>query len=448
MRIFVFLILLLVFPGSSLKAQTLSHVSGIPEVHHSSIGNVVFHPIGSPLSFPAINLYDAQALLLQFDLLTTESEALRYEIDLCLADWSLSALDYSEFIAGFEENTMDVYSASFNTTLDYLQYRLQLPNEEVHFRLSGNYLITVFNSKDEVLLQRRFVVYESGAGLTVNLDKLLAEPYSGIQAIEVKVNPQSLSFNQLAGNMKLAVMQNANWYNLRYLENYHIDDQQGFLYTSRQELKFEGLNEFRYFDTKSLRTPSASMAGIEYKPPFYNVYLKTDGLRGQEGYFAKVDFDGNFYIWNQESHDDEMLDADYAWVHFTLETGYPFPAEVYVDGSFSLWQYDRNNMTYNSERGIYELNLLLKQGIYNYRYVTKEYNNQLVYSDLTEGNHYETGNSYQAFLYYRQPGERNDRLVGYGLLSTGMEIKEYDKNEDNNLIKQILEQKKKQEGFE
>ncbi len=448
MRFFVFLILLPIIQTTAIEAQIVSQPTVSSEFHHSSIGNVVFHPLESPLSFPATNLYDSQSLLLQFDILTTEADALHYHIDLCQADWTIANLDYSEYIVGFYDNSIDAYSTSFNTTVDYIQYRLLLPNEELRFKLSGNYLITVFNSKDEIILKRRFVLYESGVDLIVSLDKLSAEPYSGNQAIEVKVNPQSLSYSQLGGNMKLAVMQNANWNSLRYLENYYTDGQLGFQYISHKELKFEGLNEFRFFDTKSLRTPSSRVESIEYRPPFYNVYLRPDGLRGQELFFSKVDFDGNFYIWNQESHDDEMLDADYAWVHFTLETDYPFPAEVYVDGSFCLWQLNGNNMIYNSEKGVYELSLLLKQGIYNYRYVTKEYNDQLVYSDITEGHHYETGNSYQAFLYYRQPGEWNDRLVGYGLLSTGMEIKEYDKNEDNNLLKQIFDQKRKQEGFE
>ena len=34
-------------------------------------------------------------------------------------------------------------------------------------------------------------------------------------------------------------------------------------------------------------------------------------------------------------------------------------------------------------------------------------------TDRTDGNFYQTGNEYQVFVYYRQPGSRYDRLVGY-----------------------------------
>ena len=36
-----------------------------------------------------------------------------------------------------------------------------------------------------------------------------------------------------------------------------------------------------------------------------------------------------------------------------------------------------------------------------------------------EGDHYQTGNEYMIRAYYRVPGERYDRLIGYGLIYSG-----------------------------
>ena len=57
-----------------------------------------------------------------------------------------------------------------------------------------------------------------------------------------------------------------------------------------------------------------------------------------------------------------------------------------------------------------EKEVLLKQGYYNYKYVTLKENE--ISSDLIEGNHYETNNEYTIYVYYKSPWERHERLVG------------------------------------
>ena len=55
-------------------------------------------------------------------------------------------------------------------------------------------------------------------------------------------------------------------------------------------------------------------------------------------------------------------------------------------------------------------NILLKQGYYNYQYVTIK-NNQIS-TDLIEGNYYETNNEYTIYVYHKSPFGRYERLVG------------------------------------
>ena len=54
-----------------------------------------------------------------------------------------------------------------------------------------------------------------------------------------------------------------------------------------------------------------------------------------------------------------------------------------------------------------------KQGYYSYQYVTREGR-----PAPTEGNFFQTGNKYQAFVYHKSLGARTWRLVAYrGLLA-------------------------------
>ncbi|MDE6165655.1 MAG: DUF5103 domain-containing protein, partial [Muribaculaceae bacterium] len=57
--------------------------------------------------------------------------------------------------------------------------------------------------------------------------------------------------------------------------------------------------------------------------------------------------------------------------------------------------------------------LLLKQGMYNFQYVTTSGANPI------EGDHYETGNEYLCLLYYCPPGARYDRLIGSTVIYSG-----------------------------
>lgn len=80
--------------------------------------------------------------------------------------------------------------------------------------------------------------------------------------------------------------------------------------------------------------------------------------------------------------------------------------------------------------------MLLKQGAYNYQYLslpsdaaTAKRNGSNAYfnnnvnlpasTDDVEGNFYQTVNEYLVAVYYRAPGERYDRMLGYTLLYSG-----------------------------
>ncbi len=70
-------------------------------------------------------------------------------------------------------------------------------------------------------------------------------------------------------------------------------------------------------------------------------------------------------------------------------------------------------MEYNFQEKVYELSVLLKQGYYNYQFVFLNTKDQSIDSGLIEGNFDETENNYIIYVYYRRPGTRYDRLLGF-----------------------------------
>ena len=55
-------------------------------------------------------------------------------------------------------------------------------------------------------------------------------------------------------------------------------------------------------------------------------------------------------------------------------------------------------MTYNPENGAYEIAIKLKQGFYNYKYVTVNDKNELEEGTIS-GNFYETENNFKVIVY-------------------------------------------------
>ena len=70
-------------------------------------------------------------------------------------------------------------------------------------------------------------------------------------------------------------------------------------------------------------------------------------------------------------------------------------------------------MNFNRNENKFEAKILLKQGFYNYRYVLLNDENQIIYGGI-DGNFDETENEYNVIIYYRNFGERYDRVIGVG----------------------------------
>ena len=64
---------------------------------------------------------------------------------------------------GFNTNSVEEYEFSTATFAHYVHYRITLPNADVQFKVSGNYVLVVYpeNEPENILLQVCFSVYEN-----------------------------------------------------------------------------------------------------------------------------------------------------------------------------------------------------------------------------------------------------------------------------------------------
>ena len=377
------------------------------------IKSIILKPMAINSYAPIVQL--GEKLTLTFDDLNADEHTYSYKIEHCDLDWTKSDLSESEFIDGFAEDRIRDYENSFNTLQPYTNYRLTIPNETTKLKISGNYLISVLNEDDDVVFMRRFVVYEPIVTVGVAVFKSRDISYFNTkQSVEFTINTPNMLINNPSEEIIPVILQNNNWQNaITGLKPQFFRGDQ-LLYKYNKETSFWGGNEFLYFDSKSIRNTSLNIANVELGEELYDTYLFTDEERRNQPYTLYPDVNGNFVIRTLNGENNNT-DADYSWVYFSLKSSQNLEGkEIYVSGNFNNWQLnDENKLKYNETLGLYETKLLLKQGFYNYQYVTKASDGTISNHDI-DGSFYQTENDYTVLVYYKKFGGRYTKVVGVG----------------------------------
>ena len=393
-------------------------------VYNENIKTVMMYRNGFELSNPVIQLGEDVQLIFKFDDLSGEVKNYSYTVIHCDANWNESYLSQAEYIEGYTENPLNDYKLSFNTTSSYVNYKLLLPNENVRFNISGNYVLVIYedNDKEKVVVTQRFYVYENMTDIKGTVRRATFDAFQGSnQEVDFVVNNDRLTIQDPRNEINVVIMQNGRWDNaVKNLKPLYIRDRQ-LIYDYNKENVFPAGNEFRYFDNRTNRYNGENVMTTEFHDPYYHKTLKIDEIRANKKFVQYKDMDGRFVV---ESQDQQVRDydteCDYTFIHFTLPLDAPLlGGTVNVFGALTGWNANKSNeMTWNSDRGAYELTLFLKQGYYNYQYAYVPKGSMV--ADLTniEGSFWETENDYQIFVYYRDMAGRYDRLVGYTVLNS------------------------------
>lgn len=365
---------------------------------------------------PVINLGENEQIELSFDELSHEYHRYYYTLTHCNADWTPSGLSEIDYMDGFNENWIEDYEHSTNTTMLYTHYKLSLPNNDVQLKISGNYLITIYDSdnSDQKILEAGFYVLDKQVNVMTSISGDTDIDHNKThQQVSFKVNYNGYTIRDPRQEIKVCVMQNNRTDNMitdlypTYMSANQLE------YTHNRDLIFDAGNEFRRFETVSNRHIGMGVESMQFFDPYYHITLLTDEPRTRN-YSYDQDQNGRFLIRYENAFDSDDTEADYFFVHFNLYQETPFKqGKLYLHGRFTNNAFDRQTeMKYNPQTKCYECTMLLKQGSYNYEYLYIPNGSRQGQTGPTEGDFFETENEYQVLIYHRPFGSRYDQLIG------------------------------------
>jgi len=394
----------------------------IPDhVYRSNIRSVTLTRYADIYSYPVMMLNSADQFELHFDDMDNDVKNYYYTYLLCNADWTPSTLFAFDYIRGFQNVRISDYRNSSIAITRYTHYAAVLPDRNCVPVRSGNYLLEVFLDGDtsKIVFTKRFLVVDNRSSITADIQQPFnAQWFQKYQKVSVGVTLNSTVnvFNQ--NDVRVVLIQNFAWPSALYLNRPNIFRGNYFGYNDEAITSFPAGKEWRWIDLRSLRLMTDRMQRLDKNKLVTDVFVKPDGERLQQPYLYYRDLNGLFTIENADNVN-PYWQGDYAYVHFSYFPPANRPYEgknIYIYGELTGYGIsDSTKMSFNADRGAYEKTLFLKQGYYNYSYVTitDNRNGENFSIANTEGNYWATENNYMVLVYYHAFGSRADELIGF-----------------------------------
>lgn len=354
-------------------------------------------------------------VVLEFDALNGDEEDYYYKVEHFNFDWTPSVLVKSEYMDGFDNQRIRNYENSLNTYQIYSHYTLTIPNAQTkRLKVSGNYILSIFNNDEALVFSRKFMIYENTAHVGVSVKRSRDVQFiEEKQRIDIVIDSNTMLFNNPTQAVKAVIVQNNNLKTVisNIKPQYTIGNQ--LIYKYDKETSFWGGNEYLFFENKDVRAANTGIQSIDLKNLYHN-YLFTNFERATKPYTYNPDINGNYVILNMDA-ENPSIEADYVWMHFSL-----LPIEslknkdIHIYGNFNNYVIDESTkMIFDESRHVYTNTMLLKQGFYNYKYIVAN-SNKSIEEGLISGNFYQTENNYKVIVYYRDLGARYDKIIGLG----------------------------------
>lgn len=409
----VFIILFL-FLQYSLSAQRAPD-----EVFHPNIKTIKFTRAGDPLAYPLIQLNSQDQLELHFDDLDGGVKNYFYTFTLCNADWTPVQMSYFDYVRGYTQVRISTYRNSSISLTRYTHYQATLPDRNCQPTKSGNYLLKVFVNGDtsKLAFTRRMLVVDNKMPLVAQvLQPFNQQFFQTHHRLQVQLDTKGLDVRYPQQQIKLVALQNYRWDNAIVLANPTFVRQDMVQYSNENEMLFPAGKEFRWLNLRSFRLLGDRITRQANTDSSFTLFVKEDLPRLPKQYFFYKDLNGLYINQTTENYNPNW-NADYAKVHFTFRPSTAIPlqgADLVIMGELSNYGKDPSSvMRYNPEKGVFETDMLLKQGYYDYCYAIRTVQQgKMQYSTMyTEHDAWETENGYMVLVYYRALGGRYDELI-------------------------------------
>lgn len=410
-RLFISFLLLL--------SVTVSKAQEVERVLKSNILTAQLHKYGNPQGLPVYILNTDTRLQLGFDDTEGNVKSYYYSYVLCDYNWVPVNLNPFDYLKGFTQNRISTYRYSSLSFTRYTHYQAILPERNSVPTRSGNYLLKVFLDGDtsKLVFTKRMLVVDPKASITgAVVQPFTPQLFNTHQKLKFSALVTGINSFSAAQQVKVVILQNNRW------DVAQRDIPPTFVrgtsleFNSENIAIFPGGKEWRWLDLRSFRLQSDRVDRGIYNKNSTELFLKTDIDRSAQRYVYYPDLNGMYVTTTYESIN-PLWQGDYATIHFSLATPdeRPFAGrDVYVAGQFTGYELSEQwRMTFNDSSKRYELPAFLKQGYYNYTYITVADNDARSRTEL-EGNYYETENQYTVLIYYKSFTDRSEQLIGIG----------------------------------
>lgn len=367
---------------------------------------------GSATSVPVMTIGSNDSMTVSFDLDEPDMRYLIASVTALNPDGTLSRMTPDEFLDSF--NRADVTEVDFSqaTVSHYTNYRFTLSKENLQPSRPGLFRLDFIDSDAprDTVMSLPFYISSNRATMTQSL--------SAITDISYNEGKRQLALEcDLAGhfpmltpeNLSLTVMIDGR----TAVANVHPTLISGnhVVFNHIKSLIFDNGNIWRRFDTTDTDYQGHGVAQIETTPDGNRRFiLNRDTPRAEASYETDGTLFGGFVIANRTMASSPDTGSEYCDVVFSLDIPFMPLDRVAVEGDFTRFLPGGVlPMSFNSFTGLYEATTRLKQGVYNYRYVT---GNPPSPSSI-EGNFNETPARFDILLFYSSPAMRYPELIGH-----------------------------------
>ncbi len=343
--------------------------------------------------------FSSDFINVSFDELSSKIKNYYYTFEHCDYNWEKSTLFKNEFVEGFDDLRIYNYQKSFNTLQKFINYSFNISNKKL--KISGNYILTIKDDFKKEILKRKFIIVSDYNIGDIQISRAKANKIIDThQSLKVTFNCIECFFENNA-DYKLLILKNNNFNDYKIINKPTFKTSKKLIYDN---VIFQGGNEYLSFDTKNIFSTNNQIKSV-MNGPIYKTILYNDLKKNIYSY--NPDKNGEFIV--NSDNENNSTDSDYTLVSFSLNRENDINENLFIVGGFNNHDIKEKYKLKKISKNKFGINLKLKQGYYNYKYVTIKNG---VLKDLSS--FWETENDYSAILYQKKPTDRFYKIIGYG----------------------------------
>ena len=387
-----------------------SVVNGMAAVNRAL--SVITEVNGEAVSVPVVTTASNSSITVTFDLDEPDMRYLAASVTALNPDGTLSRMTPDEYLDSF--NRADVTDADFSqaTLSHYTNYRFTLSRDNLMPSRSGLFRLDFVDTDNisDTVLSVPFYMVVPLASIDHTLSPVTDISYNNGQRQLTLTCDLAGRFHSLdPDNLSLTVMIDGRTAASAVKPSAIHGNKVGFNHL--KELIFDNGNNWRRFDMTDTDYPGHGITDIiTTHDGNHRFLLNRDTPRALTSYMTDGTMFGGFTVANRLIPDNPVTGSEYCDVVFTLDMPFRPLDPVAVEGDFTRYMPGGVlAMSFNSFTGLYEATARLKQGVYNYRYLS----GQPLSPTSIEGNFNETPARFDLLLFYKSPVERYPALIGH-----------------------------------